>query len=424
MKVSAALRVIFVLLSVVLVAASCSKGDNPGKAALHNINGSPVLVADLDIAGDTIDFDISAIVDSCRMVRLDSRKEALLGRIPYMAFTDDRIYVYNQEQLLMAFDYSGKYREQIGNKGKGPLEYIYLNNVAAGGEPLTLLGEPYDIHNYILFNRDGTGRRMVPRKLDGRHFVKVLTDNRILEFGYKSWMPATDEDKGLFYAVQDSGGKMLVEPTRISTVASYRVGGVPMPIGFYPFGDSFRVHFSRDTLFNLDINTGSLTPVAVFTASKNGFDYRQLDQELKEGTGNSMKYTGKVYTEIHAETGDYYLIRQVRQGLLKDGSPQAFPVSYFCIGKKDRSVHPVRLRDPFWGLDLEGDRSPMPFTHWKVVDNRYAVLALQPIELKEEMAKSLKDPAVPESVKKKLRELDGSLKDEDNVALFVYYLKR
>jgi hypothetical protein len=424
MKVSAALRVFFVFLMVGMVAASCKPGVSPGGAALREINGSPVLVADLDMAGDTIDFDISAIVDSCRMVRLDNRKEALIGYIPYLAFTDDRIYIYNQERLLMAFDYAGNYREHLGNLGKGPMEYTGLNNIAAGGKPRTVLGELYLTKEYVLFNSDGTGRKVVPRRLDGSHFVTILPDSRILEFGYKSWMPASAQDEGIGLFIGDTAGNLLFEKGNVSNVISYRVGGVPMPICFYPFGGSFRVHFSRDTLFNLDIATGAITPVAVFTNSKNGFDYRQLDKELVDGTENAMKYTGNVYTEVQAETSDYFLVRQIRKGVLKDGSPEASAVSYFCIGKKDRSVHPVRLRDTFWGLDLDGDRSPMPFTHWKIVDNRYAVLRLQPIDLKEEIARSLKDPALPDSIKTKLRELDGRVKDEDNVALFVYYLKK
>jgi hypothetical protein len=34
----------------------------------------------------------------------------------------------------------------------------------------------------------------------------------------------------------------------------------------------------------------------------------------------SDQNTGKVYAEIHAETPEYYLIRQIRQERYKDGS--------------------------------------------------------------------------------------------------------
>jgi hypothetical protein len=387
------------------------------------INRQPVLHVDMDQCRDTLDFDISAMVDSCRVIRLENRPEALVGRVSEMAFTGSRIYLYHQQKLLMAFDYQGKYREQIGNLGKGPYEYKYLNNLAVSGNGSVILGEPYDIDKYIIFDSTGKGSVMIPRKLDGSHHVMILPDNQVLELGYKGWDNASTDNRRISLYVTDLTGKIGLEKSPLYPSVSYRVGGVTLPVCFYRFNHEYRVHFSRDTLFNLDITNGSLKPVAVFTALQNGFDYHRLDDELNSGVNNSMEYTGKVYAEIHAETSRYYLLRQIRKELLKDGSPTANAVTYFSVDKKDKTAHPVRLKDPFYGMDLEGDRVPMPFTHWTIIDNKYGVLDFQAIELKEEIAKRLKDSRLSPKIKDKLKALDNSISQEDNMVLFVYYLK-
>lgn len=116
----------------------------------HTIKGHPVLCVDLDQCSDTIDFDLAEIVDSCRVIRLENRPDALIGRISGMALTGDRIYLYHQEKLLMAFDYQGKYLKPIGALGKGPYGYQYLNNIAVGGNGSVILGEPSVSEHYFI----------------------------------------------------------------------------------------------------------------------------------------------------------------------------------------------------------------------------------------------------------------------------------
>jgi hypothetical protein len=87
------------------------------------------------------------------------------------------------------------------------------------------------------------------------------------------------------------------------------------------------------------------------------------------------------------------------------------------------TAHPVRLNDSFYGMNLDGNRVPMPFTPWAIIDNKYAVLDFQAIELKEEIAKRLNDPQLSSELKNKLKTLDSSISQEDNLVLFVYYLK-
>jgi len=414
----------FLIPALFLIIVACSPDKPSAGVELHTQNGKTLLYVDMDQAGDTIDFDISEIVDSCRMIRLENRPEALIGRVSDILFSNQRIYLYHQEKLLMAFDYDGKYREQIGNLGKGPFEYKYLNNLAFGGDPRVVLGEPYDIGKYLIYNPDGSGKLMVPRKLGYKHFVNILPENQVLEFGYKD-PDHINPNRNICLFIQGFNGEVILERDPLYQAIPYRVGGISMPISIYQYKDQYRVHFSRDTLFSLDIKNGTITPVAVFTASKNGYDYQKLDRQLAAGENTFKQNLGKVYHEIHAETREYFLIRQIQEQLYKDGSSmEATAVSYICVDKNQKNVHPVRLKDSFWGLELDNEKAPMPFTKWSVIDNQYAVIKYQGIELKEEIARRLKDNQLSPGLQKKLKSLDESVSEDDNLILFVYYLKK
>lgn len=136
-----------------------------------------------------------------------------------------------------------------------------------------------------------------------------------------------------------------------------------------------------------------------------------------------MSTEGKDYVELHAETSGYYLVREMKKHQDKDGYAVSDAVSFFCIDKKRMKANPVRLIDPFWGMDLNRDRNPNWANRWKIINNRYGVLAFQGIELKDEFERRLKDPSLPPAMKTKLENLDRSVSQDDNEILFVYDLK-
>ena len=410
----------FTLLFLLIVA--CTSNNQQRAVVTRTEKGQSILYVDMDQCHDTLDFDISAIVDSCRMIRLENRPEALVGQVSGIAVTDNRIYLYHQMKYLMAFDYQGKYREQIGTLGKGPYEYIYLNNVAVSGNGSLILGQPHHIDQYIIYNSKGEGRVMVPRKLDGDHEVMILNDNQVAELGYQGVSWNNTDDKNICLFIRDFEGHTILERNPLYQARAIQIGSIWLTNSFYRFHDQFRVHFSRDTLFNLDIKTGSLSPLAVFTASQNGYDYPKIVKEREAG-GVIPDYTGKVYAEIHAETPGYYLIREMMEQHRANGDSSPKAVTYFCIDKKKKTAHPVRLKDSFFGMDLEGEGIAIPFQRWKIIDNKYGILCFQAIELKEEISKRLNDTQLSPELKNKLKALDSSLSQEDNMVLFVYYLK-
>jgi ABC-type oligopeptide transport system substrate-binding subunit len=67
------------LLTFSLFFQACKpKSQSPG-VETRTGNGQSILYVDMDQCRDTIDFDISAIVDSCRVIRLENRTVASAG---------------------------------------------------------------------------------------------------------------------------------------------------------------------------------------------------------------------------------------------------------------------------------------------------------------------------------------------------------
>lgn len=66
---------------ILILTGACQPDKGKGSVEIHKVDGHSVLCVDLDKALDTIDFDISELFDSCRLIRFENRKEASIGRI-------------------------------------------------------------------------------------------------------------------------------------------------------------------------------------------------------------------------------------------------------------------------------------------------------------------------------------------------------
>lgn len=410
------------VLALVICLLACNSNDNSTGVEVRKENGNSFLFVDLDLAGDTIDFDIAEIVDSSRMVRLENKTEALIQRISQLGLSDDKIYVYNQEKKLLIFDYQGKYHGIIGGLGKGPFEYTYINDLVVDQESNLILVKPSHLEKYLLYNLDGEPIETIDRVLEGNHILSV-TDNRIMEIGYAEWSIANTTAEDIGFTVQNASGETLLHNSSIFKALEVRAGGVTLPLIGYPYKDEFKVFFSRDTLYSLNVETGALKPNAIFTASARGYDYQAVEKDIRTGANPEFNKNNRVYTEVHAETNQYFLLRQMEYAEDKYGNFWASAVSYFCIDKKNKTSHPVRLKDSFWGLDLDGIASPLPFTKWKIIGNRYAVLSYHAIDLLDEIDLQLENQDINSQLRDKLLSVKDELSEEDNDVVVIYYLQ-
>ncbi len=81
---------------------------------------------------EAVNFDpystlyLPTIFDTVYGIRLDNTSEALIGSVEKLRFTDDAIYLFDKysSKAVKKFDFNGKHLVSIGQRGRGPGEYI------------------------------------------------------------------------------------------------------------------------------------------------------------------------------------------------------------------------------------------------------------------------------------------------------------
>lgn len=71
------------------------------------------------------------LIDSAKIVRLETTPESQFGDITKMEILNDTIIIFDSKnQMLLTFELNGKFLGKLGQKGKGPNEYINIRNIA------------------------------------------------------------------------------------------------------------------------------------------------------------------------------------------------------------------------------------------------------------------------------------------------------
>ncbi len=66
-----------------------------------------------------------------KMIPLESRDDVLIHSIYQVEFCDDRIFIRDKKSCkLFIFDSDGKFVNEIGVRGKGPGEFVYMGGFA------------------------------------------------------------------------------------------------------------------------------------------------------------------------------------------------------------------------------------------------------------------------------------------------------
>ncbi len=84
-----------------------------------------------------------SIYDSVRYIKLETKKECLIGNVDDILLGDSTIVVMDKyiAQAAFLFDYNGHYLGQLSKMGRGPKEYLRVSDVALFGGKIVLLDE-------------------------------------------------------------------------------------------------------------------------------------------------------------------------------------------------------------------------------------------------------------------------------------------
>ena len=119
------------LLFVALCSCEGQKGD------LNNpMNGSPIvahktilnsgdtlIICDINLIKDTIDFPMSLLLSDIEIVKLDEKEDATIDNVSLHTVSPNYIGLYSFYGGIKLFDRYGNYISEISKKGQGPDEY-------------------------------------------------------------------------------------------------------------------------------------------------------------------------------------------------------------------------------------------------------------------------------------------------------------
>ena len=99
-----------------------------GNVSTMNVIDSAETIIIPEIVSDVVSVNYKEICDTVFIVRLETAKNCLLGRILKFSLLNDTIYVKDKYQSLMMFAPDGKFVRKISNIGQGPGEYSELTD--------------------------------------------------------------------------------------------------------------------------------------------------------------------------------------------------------------------------------------------------------------------------------------------------------
>jgi hypothetical protein len=347
-----------------------------------------------DLRGE-VTLPLSELAEKLEIVRLETRNEALFG-YGNVTLSDNYIGIAttSNPRSFKLFDRKGKYLRDIGRQGRGPNEYGNIYSAAIDEKSGTIYILPWMATQLLVFGMDGTHKE--PIKLAHRAGKGVFTVNADGTFtfaivpigGAPVWAWTQDRTGKVINEIAAPAGRQM---DFSSEVAAGRNAG-----GFDPFVMMYG-NTDNDVLCNYDIRAGKMTPLFtvenIVSKKPSYYSYTQLPRHF------IGEYAGSVTTD-------------------KDGNSTiegpTVPVN-FIVDKKT-------LQGALYNVvvdELGGLAAGRNFSQGYYIAN-WSALRLKASLEKLLSEGKIKDPAV----KKRVTDLNNSIREEDNNVVMIARLKK
>ena len=166
--------------------------------------GTPLNTISFSFEKDKAEFDdLLNLIDSIQVVKLETNEDCLIGMVSKIMFDEDYLYVLDEgiSEALFKYTRSGKFVQKIGNKGRGPGEYIRPTDFFLLDDQLVLL-DGYSA-KVIFFSKTGdfvkefSTNTMAEKfgKIDANHFA-MFNLNETSIFSLSDYNIVIIDDKG------------------------------------------------------------------------------------------------------------------------------------------------------------------------------------------------------------------------------------
>lgn len=105
------------------------------------------------------ELDFKRYFDSVRYVALETTEEALISEVTRMYLIDEYIIIFDQKSMdIFLFGAGGEFIRKIGEKGEGPDEYLFINDIQFDKEGMLIYAHErfrnciytYDLHGNLV----------------------------------------------------------------------------------------------------------------------------------------------------------------------------------------------------------------------------------------------------------------------------------
>jgi len=272
-------KIIFVAFA--FCAYACSGPKNDGSVLTVDMGDSQLAVVSLNkLKSNTVTIPLSALVESCEMVQLESTDEAFI-KSWYTTVTEKYIGVREQDQRpYKLFSRSGKFLGIIGSIGQGPEEYatILYDDIIDENNGLIYLA-PFVGDKILVYNTSGKFIKDItaPSQLNK---PKIFLSDNILTVLHMP-MPFNDNEVMAVQFDVNTGTVLKEMPPSAQFIVTnfdgelFNTRNTPATFDF--------LSTSSDTLYHFDINNNTILPVLTvnYSVSEPVFkQYFQLNKDL------------------------------------------------------------------------------------------------------------------------------------------------
>jgi len=365
---------IFCILTIIaFIFSECKKKSIAYKT---NINGNEIVICPVNKVNDTIQLQLSNLIKSCEVVKLQNTTDALFDQAWHTEVSDNYICIKSYGQLpAKLFDKNGQFLRNIGAIGRGPGEYSFLNGLQFNqkGDMLYLL--PFGTtRKIIVYDISGNYIKDIPLAFTQRKFKAFFSpDSTITVLS----MPF-ENDSAICYQ-QTFNGKLIQKISPPSYLINESFDGEVFTNYLTPEYDFYNT--ASDTLYHYNIEENSLEPKF------------------------AKDFGDKKYITVSRETPQYYYFYYYSQ---ETGSKN------ILVDKKTLDARYFYLKNDFFG---NIDASP-------IFSNGYFINNVAAITLKKQIEKALNMKDLKENERQKLKDFNNNLKQDDNNIIFYGKLKK
>jgi len=361
------------LMSAYLVFIFLSMYADDGTIREIQVNGESVMICSLDKVKNKETIPLSQLVESCTLIQLDDKDEALF-KPWFTTVTDKYIGVRQQGQAAYKlFDRKGKFLCDVGRVGQGPGEYS-----------ISIYDDIIDDKNGLIYLVPMTGKKILIYNTSGKFLKDIEFPHSINKGKIQLSVDETLSVIHMPFANQkiafqvDKNGKIIKD---LNASPIFKIESYDGEIFNTRNTSAFEfLHTSSDTLYHYDTKRNKIVPIYSIEVKGNDKPFRQ-----------------------YMELNNRYLTMTFGKGLIS-------------TDKKTKNSSYVTVVNDFYG----GLEMPVNIV---TIRNGYYVLNLEPGQLIERIEKRMTEGSCTDKDKQVLKKLLSGLDENANNILFVGKLK-